>query len=175
MPQLELNTLIFVYLCNPRKRLGNQYMKYVTWATRNIRLQYYICIFSMVTFQDCVLKHSDYCCVISFFVASPSAQLESSAYNLGKLYISKSLFWLHTQPWKDCRGRSGLRLVSVDQEPPHLDVFRNGATTVTFPPCASSHSWTRDKDRNMLPGLRRQRTGLFLSRLFIWKNTFHFI
>lgn len=110
-----------------------------------------------------------------FFVASPSAQLESSAYNLGKFYISKSLFWLHTQPWEDCRGRSGLRLVSVDQEPPHLDVFRNGATTVTFPPCASSHSWTRDKDRNMLPGLRRQRTGLFLSRRFIWKNTFHFI
>lgn len=90
-----------------------------------------------------------------------SAQLESSAYNLGKLYISKSLFWLHTQPWKDCRGRSGLRLVSVDQEPPHLDVFRNGATTVTFPPCASSHSWTRDKDRNMLPGLRRQEQDCF--------------
>ncbi len=50
--------------------------------------------------------------------------------------------------------RSGLKLESVHQESPHSDVFRKRAT---------SHFWTRDNVRSVLPGLWRKRTGLLLS------------
>ncbi len=50
--------------------------------------------------------------------------------------------------------RSGLKLESVHQESPRSDVFRKRAT---------SHFWTRDNVRSILPGLWRKRTGLLLS------------
>ncbi len=49
-------------------------------------------------------------------------------------------------------ARSELKLESVHQEPPHLDIFRKGP----------SHFWTRNNIRSILPGLRRKRTGLLL-------------
>ena len=55
----------------------------------------------------------------------------------------------------------GLRLKSVHQEPPCTDVFGKRDTTVAF--LVSSHSWTRDNVRSVLPGLRRKRTGPLLS------------
>ncbi len=50
--------------------------------------------------------------------------------------------------------RSGLKLESVHQESTRSDVFRKRAT---------SHFWTRDNVRSVLPGLWRKRTGLLLS------------
>ncbi len=57
--------------------------------------------------------------------------------------------------------RNGLRLGSRHQEPPHTDVSRNLATVVVF--LLLSHSWTTDNVRDVLPGLRRRRTGLLPS------------
>ena len=57
--------------------------------------------------------------------------------------------------------RSGLQLESVLQEPPHTDVSRTWASTVAF--LVSSHSWTRDNIRGILPAIRTKRTGLLLS------------
>ncbi len=50
--------------------------------------------------------------------------------------------------------RSELKLESVYQESPRSDIFRKRAT---------SHFWTRDIVRSILPGLRRKKTGLLLS------------
>ncbi len=50
--------------------------------------------------------------------------------------------------------RSELKLESVHQESPRSDIFRKRAT---------SHVWTRNIVRNILPGLKRKRTGLLLS------------
>ncbi len=50
--------------------------------------------------------------------------------------------------------RSELKLESVHQESPRSDIFRKRAT---------SHFWTRNIVRNILPGLKRQITGLLLS------------
>ncbi len=57
--------------------------------------------------------------------------------------------------------RNRLRLGSRHQEPPHTDVSRNLATDVVF--LLLSHSWTTDNVRDVLPGLRRRRTGLLPS------------
>ncbi len=46
--------------------------------------------------------------------------------------------------------RSGLWLEWVHQEPSRTDVSRKWATSVAFP--VSSHSWTRDNTRSVLPG-----------------------
>ncbi len=50
--------------------------------------------------------------------------------------------------------RSGLKLESVHLESPRSDIFRKRAT---------SHFWTRDNVRSILPGLWRKRTGQLLS------------
>ncbi len=70
--------------------------------------------------------------------------------------------------WKSFT-RSELNLESVHQESPLSDIFRKRA---------ASHFWTRNIVRSILPGLRRKRTGLFLSGQkpsFRWKYILHLI
>ena len=51
--------------------------------------------------------------------------------------------------------RSGLRLESVHQEPPHTDGSWTRASNVVF--LSSSHSWTTNV-RSILPGLKKKQT-----------------
>lgn len=53
-----------------------------------------------------------------------------------------------------CFTRSGLRLVSVHQEPLCIGMSRKWFTNVIF--LVSSHFWTRGNVRSALPGLRRR-------------------
>ncbi len=51
--------------------------------------------------------------------------------------------------------RSELKLESVHQESPRSEIFRKRLP---------SHFWTRNNIRSILPGLKRKRTGLLVSR-----------
>ncbi len=66
----------------------------------------------------------------------------------------------HSKMW----GRftkSGLQMESVLQEPLRTDVCKTWVSAFAF--LVSSHSWTTDSVRSVLPGLKTKRTGLLLS------------